>query len=257
MLRGIHLPPSIQDLYRIIRIYSWLTSHIFLQQKFGGAPPLPEFTDSYQLGFLKYFDSGTLLSSVYYRNTSGVIEQLTIPGEDGTSIEYPVNLATRNAYGLEFNFSYDLTQAWDVNTDFNFYRAITDGEFEGRNYSADTYSWNSRLNSKIEIGESMQLQSSFRYRAPRNTPQGRRLSSCSLDLAGSVDVFSGKGTLTLSCRDLLNTRKHRSIIDLPDFQSESVFQWRQSRRLVLTFNYRLNQDKKSARNDDRDEDFDE
>ncbi|PHN00743.1 TonB-dependent receptor [Flavilitoribacter nigricans] len=222
-----------------------------------GNPNLrPEFTDSYELGYLKYFDRGTMLSSIYYRNTSGVIEELILPGEDGTSIEFPVNLSTRNSYGLEFNFSYDLTDAWDVTTDFNFFRAMINGQYEDIDYSADTYSWNSRLNSKIQIGEPVQLQTSFRYRAPRNTPQGRRLSSASLDIAGSVDVFSGKGTLTLSCRDLLNTRKRRSIVDLPNFKSESVFQWRQARQVVLTFNYRLNQDKKPDRGGDRD-DFDE
>lgn len=220
-----------------------------------GNPNLrPEFTDSYELGYLRYFDRGTMLSSIYYRHTNGVIEEITIPADDGTSIEYPVNLSTRNAYGLEFNFSYDLTDAWDVSTDFNFFRAMINGDFEGVDYSADTYSWYGRLNSKLEIGDPMQLQASFRYRAPQNTTQGRRLSSASLDLAGSLDVFSGKGTLTLSCRDLLNTRKRRSIVDLPDYKAESTFQWRQARRLVLSLNYRLNQDKKPIP-EDRDDDF--
>lgn len=215
-----------------------------------GNPTLrPEFTDSYEFGYLKYFDRGTMLSSVYYRHTNGVIEEIILPNDDGTSIEYPVNLSTRNSYGLEFNFSYDLTDSWDVTTDFNFYRAIINGQFEDVDYSADAYSWNSRLNSRLKIGDPIQLQASFRYRAPRNTPQGRRLSSGSIDLAGSMDVFSGKGTLTLSCRDLFNTRKRRSLIDTPEFKSESVFQWRQARRLVLTFNYRLNQDKRPESGD--------
>lgn len=217
-----------------------------------GNPNLrPEFSDSYELGYLRYFDSGTLLTSVYYRRTAGVIEELTLPANDGTSIEYPVNLATRNSYGLEFNFSYNLTDVWDVTTDFNFFRAMIDGQFEGVDYSADTYSWNSRLNSKLKIGEKIQVQTSFRYRSPQNTPQGRRLSSASWDLAGSLDIFAGKGTLTLSCRDLLNTRVRRSLVDLPNFEAESRFQWRQARRVVLTLNYRLNQDKKPDGNGGR------
>jgi outer membrane protein assembly factor BamA len=186
-----------------------------------------------------------------------VIEELTIPADDGTSIEYPVNLSTRNSYGFEFNFSYDLTNAWDVSTDFNFFRSLIDGEFEGVDYSADAYSWYGRLNSKLEIGDPLQLQASFRYRAPRNTTQGRQLSSSSLDLAGALEIFSGKGTLTLSCRDLLNTRKRRSIINLPDYQAESTFQWRQARRLVLTLNYRLNQDKRPMPEERMDDDFGE
>ncbi|MCB0678646.1 MAG: hypothetical protein KDC30_18235, partial [Saprospiraceae bacterium] len=60
----------------------------------------------------------------------------------------------------------------------------------------------------------------------------------------SLDAFAGKGTFTLAGRDLFNDRRRRLIVDLPDYQSESVFQWRQTRQVVLTFNYRLNQEKR-------------
>ena len=209
-----------------------------------GNPNLrPEFTDSYETGYLHYFDRGSILSSVYYRHTTGVIEELILPGEDGTSIEYPTNLSTRNSYGLEFNISYDLTDWWRFNTDLNFFRAITEGEFEDREFYADAFSWYGRANTRLDVGEAWQFQSSFRYRGPRNTPQGRQLSSYSWDIGAAVDIFGGKGTLTLTGRDLLNTRKRRSIIDTPDYQAESVFQWRQARQLVLRATYRLNQNK--------------
>ena len=210
-----------------------------------GNPNLrPEFSDSYETGYLHYFSTGSLLASVYYRHTTGVIEDLILPGEDGTSIEYPTNLSSRNAYGVELNFNYGLTSWWEVNTDLNFFRAIVDGAYEGIDYSSDTYSWYGRFTTKAEIGRDWQLQSSFRYRGPRNTAQGRRLASYSLDMGLAVDVFSGKGTITLTGRDLLNTRKRRSIVDLPEYKSASEFQWRQARQLVLRLSYRLNQDKR-------------
>jgi hypothetical protein len=184
---------------------------------------------------------------VYYRRTTGVIEELTLPADDGTAIEYPVNLSNRNAYGLEFNFSYDLTNWWDISTDLNFFRAITEGEFEGVDYSADTYAWGGRANSNVKAGDKLEFQTSFRYRGPRDNTQGRTLSSYALDIGASLDIFSGKGTLTLTGRDLFNTRQRRTIIDLPDYKAESVFQWRQTRRVVLNFAYRLNQEKRAKR----------
>lgn len=209
-----------------------------------GNPNLrPEFTNSFEAGYLRYFDKGTFLSSIYYRQTNGVIERLTLPSNDGTAIVYPVNLATRDAYGLEFNFSYDFAKWLDITTDFNFFRALVNGAFEGIDYSSDTYSWSGRINSQIEPSDKYKFQASFNYNGPQNTTQGRRLSSYNFDLAASMDVFAGNGTLTLSGRDLFNTRKRRSIVDLPDYKAESVFQWRQTRRVVLTFNYRLNQEK--------------
>lgn len=210
-----------------------------------GNPNLrPEFTNSSELGYLRYFDKGTFLLGAYYRITEGVIDRITLPSEDGTTIRYPVNLSTRNSYGLEVNFSYDLWKWWSLTTDLNFFRAITNGSFEGEDYSADTYTWSGRLNSNWDIGEKWKLQTSFDYRAPEITTQGRRLAIYSWDLGGSVDILGGKGTLTLTARDIFNTRKWRNIIDLPNYQAESVFQWRVRRSIVMTFSYRLNQDKK-------------
>ncbi|TXB62248.1 outer membrane beta-barrel family protein [Phaeodactylibacter luteus] len=205
-----------------------------------GNPNLrPEFTHAFEAGFLKYMDKGSFLSGIYYRRTTGVIERLTLPAEDGTTIIYPVNLAERDAYGVELNFSYNFTEQWDITSDLNFYRALVNGSFEGQDYSADIFSWDGQIASKVKIGEAWKAQASFDYRAPRNTPQGRRLSIYMLDLALSFDTFEGRGTFTLTGRDLFNTRKRRVIVDLPDYQAESVFQWRQTRSVVLTFNYRL------------------
>lgn len=212
----------------------------------GNPNLLPEFTDSYELGFLQYLDRGTLMSGIYYRRTTGVIERLTLPSDDGTTIFFPVNLATRNSYGLELNFSYDLLPWWAINADVNFFRAIVDGAFEGQDYSADIFAWNGRMNSQVDVGDRVDLQVSFNYNAPRRTTQGRRLSTYALDIGASMDILDNKGTITISGRDLFNTRIWRTVVDLPDYQSETEFQWRQTRQVVLTFAYRLNQDKRSG-----------
>ncbi|MEM6377557.1 MAG: outer membrane beta-barrel family protein [Bacteroidota bacterium] len=210
-----------------------------------GNPNLtPEFTDSYEAGFLRYFKKGSLLSSIYYRYTTGVIETLTLPNEDGTAIDFPVNLSDRNAYGLEFSFNYDVTEWWNVTSDLNFFRALVNGSFEGVDYSADIFSWTGGLITQFDPTDRLQFQVSFDYDAPQRTTQGRRLAVYSLDIAASLDVFSGRGTITLAGRDLFNTRIRRSVVDLPQYQAESAFQWRRTQQVVLSFNYRLD----SARN---------
>ena len=213
-----------------------------------GNPNLrPEFTNAFELGYLQYLKNGSLLTSIYYRNTSGVIERLRLTGEEpGTTILFPVNLSTRNAIGLEMNFSYQPIKWWDLNLDANLFQALTEGVFEDVNYTAETFSWRGRINNKLTISEGLQSQVSFRYNAPERIPQGRRLSSYALDIAASLDIFSGKGTLTLSGRDLFNTRVRRLEIDQVNYQESSFFQWRQTRQVILTFNYRLNQNKQKG-----------
>jgi outer membrane receptor protein involved in Fe transport len=171
-----------------------------------GNPNLrPEFTNSFETGYLRYMESGTFLASVYYRRTTGVIERLTLPDEAGTTIVYPVNLAVRDAYGLELNLSVQPTDWWDITGDVNLFRAMIEGRFEGTDYSADTYTMSGQVNSKLKPTDRWQVQVSFDYTAPQRTPQGRRLSIYMLDIAASLDILDNRGTLTLSGRDLFNT----------------------------------------------------
>ena len=215
---------------------------------FTGNPDLnPEYTDSYELGYLKYFEKGSFLSSVYYRYRTGVIERVTTVNAAGSTLRIPINLLSQDAYGIEFNLSYELLKWWKFNANFNFYRAISEGLYEGQALASDTYTWQTRVNSKMTILKDVTFQTSLNYRAPNETTQGRTLAFYSVDSGLSKDILKGKGTLTFNVKDVFNTRKWRSITDITDvYYSESSFQWR-ARQFLLTFNYRLNQKKSRGR----------
>jgi hypothetical protein len=190
-----------------------------------------------------------------------VIEQITspIPDSVGYTITMPVNLSTQDAYGFEFNFSFNPVKWWQLNMNANFYRAITEGNYNDEDFYADTYTWNTRTTSKFNIRKNWDFQIGFNYRAPRITPQGRDLSIYFIDLGLSRDILKGKGTITFAVRDLLNSRKFRSIIVREDYESEREFQWR-ARQFMFTFNYRLNskkskQDRENGDGDDGGSDF--
>jgi outer membrane receptor protein involved in Fe transport len=210
-----------------------------------GNPNLrPEFGDSYELGMLRYMENGSFLATVYYRHTSGVIERIILPGpEEGTTIRYPINLATRDAYGLELNFTYDFFDWWNFTSDVNIYHSVVDGDFEGQSYDAEIFTMNGRINSRWDIGDKFMVQASYDYRAPQNNTQGRRKSISAFDIAIAWELLNGRGTLTLSVDDVFNTRIRRSIVDLPDYQRESDFQWRRAQQVTLNFSYRLNERK--------------
>ncbi len=215
---------------------------------YSGNPNLnPEYTNSFELGHLKYFGKGSLLSSVYYRYRTGVIERITTVDSVGFTKVFPVNLSVQNAVGLEFNFNYDITKWWRFNSSFNFYRAITNGEYNGKSLNSDTYTWTSRGTSKFTIKKKTDFQVSFNYRAPELTTQGKSLAMYSIDLGLSRDVLKGNGTIVLSAKDIFNSRKRRSITETTNYYSESEFQWR-TRQLIISFSYRLNQ--KKQRNKD-------
>ena len=210
----------------------------------GGNPNLrPEYTKSFEAGYLLNWNSGSLLSSAYYRHRTGVIQQVPIEDEKtGYVRPFPINLAIENAFGLEFNFSWNPVEWWRFNSSSNFYRAIREGNYNNTDLFSDTYTWNTRTISRFTIFKDYIFQSGINYRAPRQTPVGTNKAMYSIDLGLSHDVFSKKGTLTLSVRDLLNSRKYRGTTVSEGYYAESEFQWR-SRQTTLTFTYRLNQKK--------------
>lgn len=209
---------------------------------FIGNPNLnPEYTNSFETGYLINWENGSILSSAYYRYRQGVIQRVTLPPDsEGRTLIVPVNLARENAYGLEFNLSLTVKKWWQVNSSANFYRAITEGSYQEELLYSDTYSLHTRTTSRMTITKGFDFQASFFYRAPRITTQGKQFSVYAVDLALAKDVFKGKGTIAANVRDLFNSRKWRNITDIENFYSESESQWR-PRQLTLTFTYRLNQ----------------
>nr|WKN39280.1 outer membrane beta-barrel family protein [Tunicatimonas sp. TK19036] len=218
----------------------------------SGNPDLdPEFTDSYELGYLHNYASGNFYLGGYYRFTDGVIERVSrtvdVEGvEETVTFTRPENLSTQDAFGFEFTASQDILEWWQVSGNINIFRAITEGEAYGKQLSSDTYSMTSRLTSKWNIPDLFEVQLSGFYLAPETRPQGRRKAMGSIDLGATKDVFNRKGTLSLSIRDVLNSRKYRSETFADDFYTESEFRWG-VRQITLSLTFRLNQQKNRQR----------
>lgn len=224
---------------------------------YSGNPNLdPEYTHSTELGYLKYWEKGSLLSSVYYRYSTGVFDWISISDSAGLIRTFPVNIGERNSFGLELIGSWKPAKWWDINANINFFRSIVEGEYDGKIFDADAFGWTGRLTTRWNVNRKFNAQVAFNYRSPREDTQGENFASYSLDAAVSLDILKGNGTLTLNARDLLNTRKRRYIIYEETFVTEGSFQWR-SRSVVLSFNYRLNQKKKRGRNGGRNGEFED
>lgn len=208
---------------------------------FSGNPDLnPEFTNSFDLGHVNYFEKGSFTSAVYYRHTNGKVLRIRRVDAQGFSTTRPENLATEDAFGAEFTSTYMPTKWWKTDFNFNFFRAITDGKNLDANFQADTYSWFTRLTSRFTLAPKTDLQLRANYEAPQQLPQGRRKSRTFMDLAFSKEILKGKGTLTFNVIDVFNSRYMRTITEGINFYTEGTFGMR-ARQFNLTVMYRLNQ----------------
>lgn len=209
----------------------------------AGNPDLnPEYTNSFELSYLKYMEKGSVLVSGYYRHRTGVIQRITMIDSLGNTIRMPVNLSVQDAYGFELTANYDLTQNWRVNGSLNIFEAVTSGTFEGVDFGATNFTYNARVSSQWTFTDKLKGQLSWFYQGSEVNAQGTVQPISAFDASIGYDLFNGKGVLSLNVRDLFNTRKRRWDIEEPGFSSSSEFQWRQ-RQWLLTFRYQLKQDK--------------
>ncbi len=210
---------------------------------FTGNPNLdPEFTDSYELNYIKYFESLTLTGGVFYRYSTDVIQRVLEFFPDGTTNRIPQNLATGKDLGLEATVTYSGIKWLRLDGNANFFRSRIDGRNVDNNFSADTYTWFGRGTARVSFDKDTDLQVRFNYRAPRDTPQGRSKSIGSIDIGFSRDIMQKNATITFSVSDLLNSRIRRGVTFGETFYQESEFQWR-PRSFNVAFNYRINQKK--------------
>jgi len=230
--------------------YYWLLpffSYTDSRSNTSGNPNLdPEYSDSYELGHLKNWNKSSFLSSVYYRYTTNTIDWVTVSDAEGITQRMPENLGDKNSFGLEFSGSHELVKWWNVRGSFNFFREIRNGSFDGIDYDVDTYSWNTRLNSKWTIKKKVNLQASGSYRAPQQTPQGEKLARYSIDAGFSFDLMKGNMTLAFNVKDIFNSQIRKSTSKGVNFVSEIERQWR-SRYVRVSLNYRVNQIKKRGK----------
>jgi len=225
-------------------VYNELSSYVTFSDNrnfFSGNPDLdPEFSDVYEIGHIKYFEKGSLASSVYYRDTKEKIERIRLVDDNGFSRTLPENLIGETAYGAELSTAYKMNNWWKMDLNFNFFRAETDGSNISEGFVSDTYSWFTRASSRFTLTKDTYIQLRANYEAPQNIAQGRRKSVYFLDFAFSKPIFKNKGGLTFNVTDVFNSRKDRRVTSSDNFITDLVSQ-RRRRQINLTLSYKINQ----------------
>ncbi len=213
---------------------------------FSGNPNLdPEFSDSYEIGSIRYWEKATLSTSLFYRHTKDNMERIKTLLDDNTTLTFPQNLSIQDDYGLDVSINYSALKWWRLDGNANLFRSQTSGTFGDQDFSTDNFTWFGRMTSRFTFFDS-DLQVRLNYRGPRQSPQGNRKAAGSFDLGWSKDFLGKNMTLTLSARDIFNSRKRIGETIFEGFYERSEFQWRQ-RSVTLSANYRLNQKKKRSR----------
>jgi len=225
----------------------------------------PVITDALDLGYLKRWNKFTLSTSLYYNisndNWERIQEDTGEITDNGDPItrRFPINLSTEERYGFEFTLNYRPFKVWNINSDFNLFNVISDGDYTNPNtnevtsFDFENTAFFIRLNQKITLPGKTDLQINMNYRGASQNAQTDSQAVFSTNVAASKDLFDEKASLSLNFSDVFNTSRSQRTTRIPGFLDQySEFQWREP-QVRVSFVYRFNQQKKKERGT-RDED---
>ena len=223
---------------------------------FTGNPDLdPTYSGTYDLGYIKRFGKFVLSTSIYHSHSTNTFnfisfdtgETATVNGQEVPVIQRsPINLATNDRYGYEFNLTFSPTREWRINGDFNFFKSIDEGDYNGISFDNENVSYRARLSNKYTLPLKIDWQTTLSYRGPSESAQSKSEGMLFTNMAFSKDVFKGNGSISARVSDLFNTNKRNSETFTDTYYSYSEYRWRQ-RSFNLSFTYRFNQKKQRER----------
>jgi len=172
-----------------------------------GNPALkPEFSTSLEMGIEQYWKSSSLTASFFYNHTKDVVENISRVIGEGITLTMPMNINTKNSYGLEAIGTLSPAKWVKFNANFSVFRdvlgALPDENIEG----SDMWSWSSRLNMSFVPWKDASFQLIGNYMSPTQSVQEYYKEQYFADASFRQDFLKNKLSLTLRLTDIFNTR---------------------------------------------------
>ena len=182
---------------------------------FGNPNLTPEYSNAYEINYLKNWENHTLSLSGYYRTTDDVIERISY---STGNIIYTTheNVAKTQSAGLEIVGKNRLFKRLDLTTTVNLFYYKLDAfkyTINGQEITGDAdenFSWNARMTANVMLPWGITLQATGRYDAKRIVAQGYREPSYSLDL-GLRKMFNQNWSVSINARDILDSRGRETV----------------------------------------------
>lgn len=192
---------------------------------FGNPNLTPEYSNAYEVNYIKNWKDHTLSISGYYRTTEDVIERISY-SQGKVIYTTSENVAQTQSAGLEIIGKNRLFKILDLTTTVNlFYYKLDDFKYtiygqEITGEADENFSWNARMTASMMLPWGVTMQATGRYNAKRIVAQGHREPSYSVDL-GLRKMFNSKWSLSVNVRDLLDSRGWNSVTNNKNFYRDS------------------------------------
>lgn len=234
---------------------SFLDTREATSVRFGNPELTPEYSNSFSLNYLKTFSEHSFLISAYYRPTTSVMQHVTyrVPGDDRL-FSTSMNLSRSDNTGVELTLKNKFWQRLDLTTtaaayyyhldgfDYDMpdpFARMTTGEnrlvhVSGKGQSR--FTWNARIKASVLLPWDISVQCTGEYRSRQALMQGYRHPSYGIDFGVKKAFLKKQLTLSINCRDLLDSRKFITTTDTESFHQYAK-RWRHARKFNFTLTW--------------------
>ncbi len=214
-----------------------------------GNPDLePEYTNSYEAGFIKRFGTSFLSLEAFSRKTNNLITHQSTLGDDGILYETTINLNHDNSLGGELMGDISFTKWLQTNSSISVYKYQIENESDGEDVLRTSTNVDGRISATVKFASDSRMQIMGMFRGPSVTSQGNRNGMFYTNASFRQDLFKKKLSATLSMQDIFGTGKYQGTSSGTNFKNSFKFK-REPRILMFTLSYKINNYKVDKQSD--------
>lgn len=223
---------------------------------FGNPELEPQYSNSFELNYLKSWTYHMISFSAYIRTADNMINRIAYMDNDVMYSTF-ANVAKMANSGCEIVVKNSLFRSkLDLTTTVNLYNnhiSAWDYTFSGESGNAikisnakqNSFAWDARIMANVKLPWSLAFQATGRYSSEHKEAQGTHEGGWSVD--AGLRKIAGNWSFSLNCRDIFDSRKWKSTIYGPGY-SQTSKRWRNGRILSLTIKYSFGNMKANNKN---------
>ena len=206
-----------------------------------GNPNLsPEFFNIAEVNYNKLFKNGSVLSSVYVRQTERAITNYVykLPSDSSILVTTFINGNNSLAYGWENNLKYSmLNKKLDITLNGSVFYTTISASANNVQLQNSGISWNAKAIASYKFPKQYTLQVNGGYEAPRIIPQGTTKEVYSIDVSVNKEIIKTL-SVNLTLNDVFNTRRFGTYYSSDAF-TQDLMRRRETRFLRLSISWRF------------------
>lgn len=227
--------PGYRELSPVTRIQSPIS------QSRGNPDLTPEFINSFELNFSKFFNTVAVIPSVFYRWTTDKITRVTELIDSNVILSYPINASEEKSYGGELIVNANIAKILSLNGSVSYYKQEIESDTLGTN---SDFTFGGRMFANLVLPWDAGLQLTYFYTGDRITPQGQMKGFSIFDIALKKDFLDKKLSLNLRVSDLFNAGSFNGTTNT-SLYSQSFERARETRVFTLSATYKFGSESKN------------